>query len=390
MVAGGGGGGGSSLRRAAGSSVARAGSGSASENSLLNGIAPGHAGHDRYRLPGVSPSSEIFPVRLREIAGRAAALDGTRLLVVDHASGLAAYSVGDSLLTGRRVSASRITATDGADLASVLDGSGSYALAPGDVLSVQLGPGGGSSPIVLEASGGGALQVQIPDAEGGWRTVGESSPRLHSDELALAAPSCDSIRIVARRSASLSFVGRLVVSAERATVQEATLLSARSSGLGDVTTRVTAADSASAPLFGPDTLALVFSLPAARGPARDCFLIVDATPLSAQATPAARREITGAELPVQFALEQNRPNPFAGITTIRFALPTASPVRLMVFDLMGRRVRTLALGSFIAGYHSVGWDHRDASGNLVRPGVYLYRLIAGSFRDQKKMVLLAN
>jgi flagellar hook assembly protein FlgD len=65
-------------------------------------------------------------------------------------------------------------------------------------------------------------------------------------------------------------------------------------------------------------------------------------------------------------------------------------VRLEVFDAAGRQVRTLAVGPFAAGYQSVEWDHRDAFGNLVRPGVYLYRLIAGSFRDQKKMVLLAR
>jgi flagellar hook assembly protein FlgD len=89
-------------------------------------------------------------------------------------------------------------------------------------------------------------------------------------------------------------------------------------------------------------------------------------------------------------LGQNQPNPFSSRTLIRFALPIATSVRLEVFDPAGRRLRTLALGPFAAGYHSIEWDHRDASGNPVRPGVYLYRLIAGSFQDQKKMVLLAR
>jgi hypothetical protein len=66
----------------------------------------------------------------------------------------------------------------------------------------------------------------------------------------------------------------------------------------------------------------------------------------------------------------------------------ATAVRLEIFDLMGRRLRTLAQGQFQAGYHFAEWDRRDSAGNLVRPGVYLSRLIAGSFRDQKKMVLL--
>jgi hypothetical protein len=119
------------------------------------------------------------------------------------------------------------------------------------------------------------------------------------------------------------------------------------------------------------------------------FLVVDATPLGAQSTPSTKLQQVERELPpVRFALEQNRPNPFSGKTTIRFALPIETSVRLEVFDAMGRQLRTLALGPFSAGYCSFDWDHRDGGGNLVRPGVYLYRLTAGSFRSQKKMVLL--
>ena len=153
---------------------------------------------------------------------------------------------------------------------------------------------------------------------------------------------------------------------------------------------VTAADAVGATLIGPDTLSLSYSLPASSAPARDYFLLVDATPLDAKTVVPAELRPAGEELPLHFALEQNRPNPFAGRTTIRFALPTATPLRLEVFDAMGRRLRTLALGPFAAGYHSVEWDHRDARGNLARPGVYLYRLTAGSFKDHKKMVLLAK
>jgi flagellar hook assembly protein FlgD len=63
-------------------------------------------------------------------------------------------------------------------------------------------------------------------------------------------------------------------------------------------------------------------------------------------------------------------------------------VRLEVFDLLGRRVKLLALGDYPAGRHAVEWDRQDASGAAAKPGVQVYRLIAGDFRDQKKMVLL--
>jgi hypothetical protein len=137
-----------------------------------------------------------------------------------------------------------------------------------------------------------------------------------------------------------------------------------------------------------DTLSMEFgSTPSAEGMIRDLFLVTRGVYTSALPAKQHPGEPT---LPNRFGLEQNRPNPFRGSTTIRFALPTAVNVRLEIFDMQGRRVAELVNGAFAAGYKSIDWDHRDASGNLVRPGVYLYRLTAGSFRDQKKMVLLAQ
>ena len=82
------------------------------------------------------------------------------------------------------------------------------------------------------------------------------------------------------------------------------------------------------------------------------------------------------------------PNPFARSTTLRFELPAAGLVRLEVFDAQGRRVATLADRYFLAGAHAILWDHGTAEGSPVPPGVYLCRLTAGSFRDQKQVVLL--
>ncbi len=73
---------------------------------------------------------------------------------------------------------------------------------------------------------------------------------------------------------------------------------------------------------------------------------------------------------------------------IRFDLPTRSRVRLEVFDIQGRRVRTLADGDYAAGFQSLQWDQRDEAGNSMRAGVYLYRMEAGSFQAKKRMVLL--
>ena len=103
---------------------------------------------------------------------------------------------------------------------------------------------------------------------------------------------------------------------------------------------------------------------------------------------AAARPATLPELHAHWKLKAGRSAPrFSRVQhrEIRFELPIATPVRLEVFDLQGRRIATLAEASFPAGFHTVSWDRRDATGVRVKPGIYLYRLEAGAFRDQKKM-----
>ncbi|MGH7730059.1 MAG: S8 family serine peptidase [Candidatus Eiseniibacteriota bacterium] len=101
--------------------------------------------------------------------------------------------------------------------------------------------------------------------------------------------------------------------------------------------------------------------------------------------PRSEREPGGS---AAFALEQNGPNPFTEATTIRFLIPAAARVRLEVSDVAGRRVAVLADGDYPAGAHAVAWDRRDATGAVVRPGIYFYQLAAGPWGDRKKMVVL--
>ena len=93
-------------------------------------------------------------------------------------------------------------------------------------------------------------------------------------------------------------------------------------------------------------------------------------------------------LPVRFALHANAPNPFGPLTTIRFDLPRPSNVRLDVYDITGRRVRTLVEETLPAGSRNIIWDGRDDRGNPTASGVYFYRFDAGSYRETKKMTLL--
>jgi hypothetical protein len=81
-------------------------------------------------------------------------------------------------------------------------------------------------------------------------------------------------------------------------------------------------------------------------------------------------------------LAQNYPNPFSTATSIRFTVAETGPVRLDVFDALGRRVAVLADGIHPAGTHSVIFEAGHLSG-----GVYLYRLQAGWTSATKAMLL---
>ena len=88
------------------------------------------------------------------------------------------------------------------------------------------------------------------------------------------------------------------------------------------------------------------------------------------------------------ALEQNHPNPFNPKTAIRFALREAGDVTLAIFDVGGRRVRTLADGPLAAGRHEAIWDGRDETGGELASGVYFYRLRAEGVKLSRRMLLL--
>jgi hypothetical protein len=95
--------------------------------------------------------------------------------------------------------------------------------------------------------------------------------------------------------------------------------------------------------------------------------------------------------PERLALYANQPNPFGAqtpATTLRFDLPQPAPVRLGVFDVGGRLVRTLVDGSLEAGEHSVTWDGRDARGTLVGSGVYFYTLETNGRQIARRMLVV--
>ncbi len=93
-------------------------------------------------------------------------------------------------------------------------------------------------------------------------------------------------------------------------------------------------------------------------------------------------------IPAEFALHANYPNPFNPSTTIRFDLPEAAEVHLMVYDILGREVRVLVNERLEPGYRQVTWNGRTAHGMDVPTGIYIARFITPEYTKSIKMLLL--
>jgi len=88
------------------------------------------------------------------------------------------------------------------------------------------------------------------------------------------------------------------------------------------------------------------------------------------------------------ALYQNYPNPFNPTTEIKFSLSHPSSVILDIYNVLGRKIKTIANDNFEAGYHSVLWDGTDEHGISMSSGVYFYKIKAGSFTETRKMLII--
>lgn len=93
-------------------------------------------------------------------------------------------------------------------------------------------------------------------------------------------------------------------------------------------------------------------------------------------------------LPNTFAISQNYPNPFNPTTTFNYQLPEISDVKLIIYNVLGQKVRTLINQSVEPGYHTVEWNGLNDSGTQVATGLYIYRFQAGDFTKTIKMMML--
>jgi hypothetical protein len=93
-------------------------------------------------------------------------------------------------------------------------------------------------------------------------------------------------------------------------------------------------------------------------------------------------------LPKDISLQQNYPNPFNPSTVIKYSLPSRLDVTVSVYNLLGRRVKTLVEDNQPAGEYSITWDGTDEFGHDVASGIYFYQIKSNVFARARKMLLL--
>ncbi len=93
-------------------------------------------------------------------------------------------------------------------------------------------------------------------------------------------------------------------------------------------------------------------------------------------------------LPNTFILQQNYPNPFNPTTLIQYGLPEQSTVRIFIYDISGRQIKTWRLVNQPAGWHGLVWDGSNNNCQKVSAGLYVYQMRAGAFMELKKMIFM--
>ena len=220
------------------------------------------------------------------------------------------------------------------------------------------------------------IELQVRSGAGEWMASGRRHPGGSGDLVLWNSITADSVRLVFHGSYEVQSLSWIVPGSNAPVTAPVEPGAIHHSRLGDLE----AASSAPAVLLQGDVLTLEYEGDGGDG---ELFFLHSAASASSQ---AARSEpIRRADLPARTWLWPSAPNPVTDHATIRFDLSIAAQVQLDLFDLQGRRVRTLAHGRMAAGSHAVRWDVRGA--RRIAPGVYGCRLQAGDHEPWQKVVV---
>ena len=91
---------------------------------------------------------------------------------------------------------------------------------------------------------------------------------------------------------------------------------------------------------------------------------------------------------MHFSLDQNFPNPFNPLTSLRYAIPKIATVKITVYDVLGNIIKNILNKEQSPGFKTVQWDATNNQGEPVSAGLYIFSIEAGDFRQTRKMILL--
>jgi hypothetical protein len=366
-------------------------------NSLLDGLPDGQNARDALALdrsPSIVDGHAML--WLRQDGGRVLHADRTRLIEVDHAPGAEAVAVGADFAAGTRSAAQSALLRHPDGSWEPVNPARRVVANAGDVLEVTLSAAAALAKQPLLVSGSAPYDVWGADSAGfvvwagsdsaGWSSLGRKALRRSTASVAVANPGAAHLKSSFLSTATLEFVGSLEPSASVTTRLEPT--SVMHSDSGEVVGRL---GTSGVDVTGGAALVSYFNAtPDSIGAERSWFLELEGSRsgTGSAGVVGANAHGVGAPEPVVFGMSQNRPNPFRQGTSLRLGLPVRARVSVIVYDLFGRRIRTLSDGELDAGYHTLDWNGADDSGRAVHPGVYLCRLKAGSRQVTRQMVRL--
>ncbi|MBN2356478.1 T9SS type A sorting domain-containing protein [candidate division KSB1 bacterium] len=104
--------------------------------------------------------------------------------------------------------------------------------------------------------------------------------------------------------------------------------------------------------------------------------------------PGTAVEMATEELPIDFHLQQNHPNPFNQSTQLRWRVARPGRVEIAVYSLLGRKVATLFDGHQVPGHYRLQYDGRDRSGQMLPSGIYFCRMMAAGYTHCIKLLIV--
>jgi hypothetical protein len=371
-------------------------------NSYLNGALPGAWFSQIARLARVdSDASGNTLVSLQASLPGSVALDRARLLYVDHPADATAIATSAGIVVTHPQPLAALSDDAGGDWLAAL----SAATAEGHSLVVPAGSSltaswvaaDGYSGLAIDCAhlgegwgDGAGVDVQVM-VSGAWQTVDHVNPRRSLDVIGAVVPATTTARLIFLADAQIRSVRGFVASPAATQQPGVSMLEAAASDRPGGASALAEADGIASTLGVGEAITMTFpTMPPEVGLARAFFLDLRASYTPPTGAWSARLHPVSSEVPARFALMQNRPNPFMRATTFRFDVPRRTHVLLEIFDAQGRRVSSLVNQNIEPGTHSYEWDARDVRGGLLGPGVYLYRMSAGDFRAQRRLVLLAR